>query len=48
MAENRDIGPLIGSDKLEGTAVYGADREKIGSWAPPAAASAIARHHPSV
>jgi PRC-barrel domain len=24
-------GSLIGSDKVEGTAVYGADRQKIGS-----------------
>jgi len=31
MAENRETGTLIGSDKVEGTAVYGADREKIGS-----------------
>lgn len=31
MAENREIGNLIGSDKVEGTAVYGADQEKIGS-----------------
>lgn len=30
MAE-RETGNLIGSDKVEGTAVYGADREKIGS-----------------
>jgi hypothetical protein len=26
-----EVGTLIGSDKVEGTAVYGADREKIGS-----------------
>jgi hypothetical protein len=26
-----EMGNLIGSDKVEGTAVYGADREKIGS-----------------
>lgn len=31
MAENRETGSLIGSDKVEGTAVYGADNEKIGS-----------------
>jgi hypothetical protein len=31
MAENRETGTLIGSDKVEGTAVYGADSEKIGS-----------------
>lgn len=30
MAE-RETGALIGTDKVEGTAVYGADREKIGS-----------------
>jgi hypothetical protein len=30
MAE-RETGNLIGSDKVEGTAVYGADQEKIGS-----------------
>ncbi|MEH6951818.1 PRC-barrel domain-containing protein [Nitrobacter sp. NHB1] len=30
MAE-RETGNLIGSDKVEGTAVYGADRQKIGS-----------------
>ena len=30
MAE-RESGSLIGSDKVEGTAVYGVDREKIGS-----------------
>ena len=28
--ENREIGSLIGSDKVEGTAVYGADRKRIG------------------
>ena len=27
----REFGNLIGSDKVEGTAVYGADDEKIGS-----------------
>ena len=27
----RETGTLIGSDKVEGTAVYGADRQKIGS-----------------
>jgi PRC-barrel domain len=27
----REIGNLIGSDKVEGTAVYGADNKKIGS-----------------
>jgi hypothetical protein len=31
MTENRETGTLIGSDKVEGTAVYGADKEKIGS-----------------
>lgn len=31
MAENKETGTLIGSDKVEGTAVYGADRKKIGS-----------------
>jgi hypothetical protein len=32
MAEaRRETGGLIGSDKVDGTAVYGADREKIGS-----------------
>jgi hypothetical protein len=31
MAEDRETGTLIGSDKVEGTAVYGADSEKIGS-----------------
>jgi hypothetical protein len=30
MAE-RETGSLIGSDKVEGTAVYGADRQEIGS-----------------
>lgn len=30
MAE-RETGNLIGTDKVEGTAVYGTDREKIGS-----------------
>ena len=30
MAE-RETGTLIGSDKVEGPAVYGADRQKIGS-----------------
>jgi PRC-barrel domain len=29
--EDREFGNLIGSDKVEGTAVYGADGEKIGS-----------------
>jgi hypothetical protein len=29
--ENEEFGNLIGSDKVEGTAVYGADGEKIGS-----------------
>ncbi len=29
--EARETGNLIGSDKVEGTAVYGADRTKIGS-----------------
>jgi hypothetical protein len=29
--ETRETGNLIGSDKVEGTAVYGADRSKIGS-----------------
>jgi hypothetical protein len=29
--ETRETGNLIGSDKVEGTAVYGADRQKIGS-----------------
>lgn len=31
MAENKETGTLIGSDKVEGTAVYGSDREQIGS-----------------
>jgi hypothetical protein len=31
MEEAREMGNLIGSDKVEGTAVYGADRQKIGS-----------------
>lgn len=30
-AEIRETGTLIGRDKVEGTAVYGADRQKIGS-----------------
>jgi len=29
--EDREFGNLIGSDKVEGTAVYGADTKKIGS-----------------
>jgi PRC-barrel domain len=29
--ETRETANLIGSDKVEGTAVYGADRNKIGS-----------------
>ena len=29
--ESRETGTLIGSDKVEGTAVYGADSQKIGS-----------------
>lgn len=29
--EQRETGNLIGSDKVEGTAVYGADQSKIGS-----------------
>ena len=29
--EQRETGTLIGSDKVEGTAVYGADDQKIGS-----------------
>ena len=29
--ERRETASLIGSDKVEGTAVYGADDEKIGS-----------------
>lgn len=28
---DREVGNLIGSDKVEGTAVYGADSQKIGS-----------------
>src|SRR3981189_2890905 len=31
VTEVREQGNLIGSDKVEGTAVYGADRNKIGS-----------------
>jgi hypothetical protein len=31
MAEQRETGTLIGSDKVEGTPVYGADDQKIGS-----------------
>ena len=31
MSEHRETVTLIGSDKVEGTAVYGADGEKIGS-----------------
>jgi hypothetical protein len=31
MAESKETGTLIGSDKVEGTAVYGSDKEKIGS-----------------
>ena len=31
VTEERETGNLIGSDKVEGTAVYGADRTKIGS-----------------
>src|SRR3981189_3293707 len=31
VTESRETGNLIGSDKVEGTAVYGADRTKIGS-----------------
>lgn len=31
MKEARETSSLIGSDKVEGTAVYGADGEKIGS-----------------
>ena len=30
-SEDREFGNLIGSDKVEGTAVYGADAKKIGS-----------------
>ncbi len=29
--ETRETGNLIGSDKVEGTAVYGANSEKIGT-----------------
>jgi hypothetical protein len=29
--EQRETANLIGSDKVEGTAVYGADNQKIGS-----------------
>src|SRR5947207_11801638 len=29
--EERETGNLIGSDKVEGTAVYGADNQRIGS-----------------
>ena len=29
--EDRETGNLIGSDKVEGTSVYGADNQKIGS-----------------
>jgi sporulation protein YlmC with PRC-barrel domain len=29
--ERRETGTLIGSDKVEGTAVYGSDAQKIGS-----------------
>src|SRR5665213_3384422 len=31
VTEARETGTLIGSDKVEGTAVYGADQSKIGS-----------------
>ena len=31
VTEVREQGNLIGSDKVEGTAVYGADKQKIGS-----------------
>jgi hypothetical protein len=31
VTETRETGSLIGSDKVEGTAVYGRDEEKIGS-----------------
>src|ERR1700760_5022015 len=31
VTETRETGSLIGSDKVEGTAVYGADDNKIGS-----------------
>jgi hypothetical protein len=30
-SDEKEIGNLIGSDKVEGTAVYGADSNKIGS-----------------
>ena len=29
--DEKEVGNLIGSDKVEGTAVYGADSQKIGS-----------------
>lgn len=29
--DDREFGTLIGSDKVEGTAVYGADTKKIGN-----------------
>jgi hypothetical protein len=32
--DEKEIGNLIGSDKVEGTAVYGADDSKIGSIEP--------------
>ena len=31
--DEKEIGNLIGSDKVEGTAVFGADDNKIGSRA---------------
>ena len=31
IADERETGNLIGSDKVEGTAVYGADDQKIGT-----------------
>lgn len=31
ISDEREFGNLIGSDKVEGTAVYGADETKIGS-----------------
>ena len=31
MMDESETGTLIGSDKVEGTAVYGTDRNKIGS-----------------
>ena len=31
MSEARETSTLIGSDKVDGTSVYGADRKKIGS-----------------